>query len=153
MREFAVTGGHLVVPGEEGRVRVVAGDLVIRDREIAAVLPAGEVPPGGPPEDVVDASGCAVLPGLVNAHCHAAMSLLRGYADDMPLMRWLEDRIWPAEAHLLPEDVYWGTALAALEMLRGGVTTFADMYFHTDQAARAVADAGMRGVLSLGLIG
>lgn len=152
MGEFVITGGHLVLPAGEGRVKVQAGDLFISGGEIAEV--AG---PGAPADSgsikTVDATGCAVMPGLVNAHCHGAMSLFRGYADDLPLMRWLEEWIWPAEAHLTPEDVYWGTALAALEMLRGGVTTFADMYFHMDEAARATADLGMRGILSEGLIG
>ena len=96
---------------------------------------------------VIDGKGCAALPGLVNAHTHAAMTLLRGYADDMPLMSWLEHKIWPAEAKLTPGGVYWGTMLAALEMVKSGTTCFADMYMHVDSMAQAVADSGLRAAL------
>jgi 5-methylthioadenosine/S-adenosylhomocysteine deaminase len=82
------------------------------------------------------------LPGLVNLHTHAAMSLLRGYADDLPLMRWLSERIWPAEArHADAEFVRAGTLLACAEMLRGGITTFNDMYFFPESAADACCRA------------
>lgn len=92
-----------------------------------------------------------VLPGLVNAHTHAAMSLMRGLADDLPLMRWLQEHIWPAEAkHVSPEFVYDGTLLAAAEMLSGGITCANDMYFFPEASARAFLDAGMRA--SLGMI-
>lgn len=103
-------------------------------------------------EHVIDARGCVVMPGLVNTHTHAAMTLLRGYADDLPLKVWLEDHIWPAEANLTDRDVYTGTLLACLEMIRSGTTAFADMYFHMDQAAKAVEESGMRASLSHGLI-
>jgi 5-methylthioadenosine/S-adenosylhomocysteine deaminase len=103
-------------------------------------------------ECVLPGKGCIVLPGLVNTHTHAAMSLLRGYADDMPLDAWLNTRIWPLEAHLEPSDVYWGTRLACLEMIRTGTTAFNDMYFFMDEAARAVGDAGLRAVLAYGFI-
>jgi 5-methylthioadenosine/S-adenosylhomocysteine deaminase len=126
--------------------------LVGDDGAIAAVGPSGEV--AVPPQATrVDATGHALLPGLVNCHNHAAMALLRGYGADLPLQRWLEDRIWPAESRLRADDVYWGTAAACAEMLRGGTTTFADMYFFEDEAARAVDEAGMRAVLSRGLVG
>lgn len=84
------------------------------------------------------------LPGLVNAHTHAAMTLLRGYADDMALEPWLQTKIWPFEANLQPDDVYWGTLLAIVEMLRGGTTTFADMYFFYEDGARAIIESGIR---------
>ncbi len=103
-------------------------------------------------EHVIDAKGCVVMPGLVNAHTHAAMTLFRGYADDMPLQQWLEEHIWPVEAQLTDDDVYYGTQLACLEMIRSGTTAFADMYFHMDQAARAVEESGMRASLSYGMI-
>jgi 5-methylthioadenosine/S-adenosylhomocysteine deaminase len=104
-------------------------------------------------EDVweLDLPGRIVLPGFVNAHTHAGMTLLRGYADDMPLKEWLEERIWPAERHVNEEDVHAGTLLAAAEMLAGGVTTFADMYIHMNGAAEAVERAGIRAVLGPGL--
>src|SRR5690606_27573653 len=94
-----------------------------------------------------------VIPGFVNTHNHAAMTLLRSYADDLPLMQWLQEKIWPAEAHLTGDDVYWGTLTAAAEQIRAGVTTFADMYFFMDAAARAVDESGMRAQLSRGLVG
>jgi 5-methylthioadenosine/S-adenosylhomocysteine deaminase len=103
-------------------------------------------------DNIINAKGCAVMPGLVNAHTHAAMTLFRGYADDMPLQQWLEEHIWPVEAHLTDNDVYTGTMLACLEMIRSGTTAFADMYFHMDQAARAVDESGMRASLSYGMI-
>ena len=103
-------------------------------------------------EQVIDAKGCVVMPGLVNAHNHAGMTLFRGYADDLPLKEWLEEHIWPAEAQLTGEDVYYGTKLACLEMIRSGTTAFADMYFFMDQAARAVEESGIRASLSYGMI-
>ncbi|MDB5083389.1 MAG: N-ethylammeline chlorohydrolase [Bacilli bacterium] len=94
-----------------------------------------------------------LLPGLVNTHGHAAMTLLRGYADDLPLSEWLEARIWPIEDLMTAEDIKWGTWLAIWEMIASGTTTFTDMYFHEDQVAQAVEDSGMRAVLSRGMIG
>lgn len=94
-----------------------------------------------------------LLPGLINAHTHAAMTLLRGYADDLPLMTWLAEHIWPAERRLVsPEFVYDGTLLACWEMLRGGVTCFNDMYFFPLDAARAALEAGIRAVLGITVI-
>jgi len=101
---------------------------------------------------VLDGRRKALIPGFVNAHTHAAMTLLRGYADDMPLQDWLSTRIWPAERKLTPEAIYWGTKLACLEMIKSGTTCFNDMYFHMDQAAKAVEESGIRGVLSEGFI-
>jgi 5-methylthioadenosine/S-adenosylhomocysteine deaminase len=117
--------------------------------EIAAVGP-DVVPEAG--DEVIDAPGAAVVPGLVNAHTHAAMTLFRGYADDLPLMEWLERHIWPVEKRMSDEDVYWGTRLACVEMIRTGTTSFWDMYWHADAAARAVEDAGIRAVTAAPLI-
>src|SRR5262249_35181203 len=95
-----------------------------------------------------DARGGILMPGLVNGHTHAAMSLLRGLADDLPLDRWLKEHIFPAEArNVSPEFVYAGTRLAALEMIEGGTTTLADMYYFMGDAARAVEESGLRAVL------
>src|SRR5690606_34049952 len=102
--------------------------------------------------EVLDARGMALVRGLVNGHTHAAMTLFRGYADDLPLMEWLERHIWPVEAKLEPEDVYWGTRLACLEMIRTGTVEFWDMYWHPAAAARAVEDAGLRAVCAAPLI-
>ena len=89
-------------------------------------------------------------PGLVNVHCHAAMTLMRGIADDLPLMRWLEERIWPAEAkHVSDEFVHDGSLLAMAEMLRAGVTCVNDMYFFPEATARAALRAGMRAALGM----
>ena len=92
--------------------------------------------------------GAALVPGLVNGHGHAAMTLLRGHGDDLPLMRWLETSIWPAEARLTHEDVYWGTRLACLEMIRAGTTRAWDMYWFQFDVARAFVDSGMRATVS-----
>jgi len=106
----------------------------------------------GEADFLIDGDGAIALPGLSNTHTHAAMSLLRGYADDMILQDWLTQKIWPLEAHLTGEDVYWGTRLACLEMIRTGTTAFNDMYFFMEDAARAVDEAGIRAVLSYGFI-
>ena len=101
---------------------------------------------------VLDARGALLVEPLINGHTHAAMTLFRGYGDDLPLMRWLEEKIWPIERRLEPEDVYWGTRLACLEMIRSGTVRFWDMYWHAPAAARAVADAGMRATVAAPLI-
>jgi 5-methylthioadenosine/S-adenosylhomocysteine deaminase len=95
-------------------------------------------------DERLDAGGDLLLRGLVNGHTHAAMTLFRGYGGDLPLMQWLEDKIWPAEARLTDDDVYWGTRLACIEMARSGTTSFWDMYWRPVAVARAVRDAGMR---------
>jgi 5-methylthioadenosine/S-adenosylhomocysteine deaminase len=132
------------------------GDLV--DLYISQGGVIGAIGPGigreyaGDAEFVIEGAGAIVLPGLVNTHTHAAMTLLRGYADDLPLQQWLSDKIWPLEAHLTAEDVYAGTRLACLEMIRSGTTSFNDMYFFMEDAARAVDGMGIRATLSYGFI-
>ncbi len=103
-------------------------------------------------DETIDAQGKLLVPPLVNGHTHAAMTLFRGFGDDLPLMEWLSERIWPAEAKLQPDDVYWGTRLGAVEMIRSGTTRFFDMYWQADQVARAVADSGLRAVISVVLL-
>lgn len=125
-------------------------ELVVADGRIASVGPRGTAVPDG--AEIEEFPGRWLLPGFVNAHTHAAMSLLRGYADDLPLERWLGERIWPVEAHLDEDHIHSGTLLAATEMLAGGVTTFADMYLYMDGAAEAVRVAGGRAVLAPGLL-
>jgi 5-methylthioadenosine/S-adenosylhomocysteine deaminase len=98
-------------------------------------------------EEILDAAGAILVPPLVNGHTHAAMTLFRGSGGELPLMPWLEERIWPVEAKLEPEDVYWGTRLACLEFIRSGTTRFWDMYWHPEATARAVADAGLRATI------
>jgi 5-methylthioadenosine/S-adenosylhomocysteine deaminase len=99
-------------------------------------------------DEVIDADGLLLSPPMVNGHTHAAMTLFRGFGDDMPLMEWLRTKIWPAEAKLRPDDVYWGARLACLEMIRSGTTRFFDMYWHGSEAARAAVDAGLRASIS-----
>ena len=120
--------------GESVGVRCVDGT-------IAAIGPAVVAERG---DDVVDAGGMPLVPALVNGHTHAAMTLFRGYGGDLPLMRWLEEKIWPVEARLEAEDVYWGVRLACAEMIRTGTARFWDMYWHPEATARAVEDAGLR---------
>ena len=94
----------------------------------------------------------AVIPGVVNAHTHAAMTLFRGFGDDMPLMPWLEQKIWPNEAKMTREDVYWGAKLACLEMIKSGTTTFFDMYQRPRVTADVTEEMGLRGIIALSLI-
>ncbi len=97
---------------------------------------------------VFDAGGMTVLPSFFNTHTHAAMTLLRGYADDMFLMDWLTNKIWPAESKLTADDIYWGSKLACLEMIKSGTTFFNDMYWHCEETVKAAVDLGMRGAVS-----
>jgi 5-methylthioadenosine/S-adenosylhomocysteine deaminase len=98
---------------------------------------------------VIDGSHKALIPGFINTHTHAAMTLFRGFGDDMKLMPWLEQKIWPNEAKMTHEDVYWGAKLACLEMIKTGTTTFMDMYQKPEATAEAVEEMGLRGILSL----
>ncbi len=124
------------------------GAVAVSDGAIAAVGPSADLASRFSARSTWDARGKIVLPGLVNTHTHAAMTLLRGLADDLPLDRWLRDKIFPAEAkNVSPGFVYDGTLLASLEMIRGGTTAFADMYYFEEDAARAVDKAGLRAVL------
>lgn len=99
-------------------------------------------------DTIIDGQDKAVIPGFANTHTHAAMTYFRGYGDDLELMEWLNDMIWPVEAHLTSEDVYWGSRMACLEMIKSGTTTFLDMYTYPEGTAKAVEESGMRGVLS-----
>lgn len=99
-------------------------------------------------DEVIPGEGKAAVPSFVNGHTHAAMTLLRGYADDMPLQEWLQTKIWPIEAHMTEEDVYWGAKLACLEMIKSGTTFFNDMYWHWRGTARAVEEMGIRAAIS-----
>ncbi len=124
------------------------GALAISGDSILAVGAEEELAPLAlKAKEVVDARGGAVLPGLINSHTHAAMTLLRGLADDLPLMDWLENHIFPAERRLTGEWVYWGTLLACAEMILSGTTTFCDMYLFEGQVARAAQEAGLRALV------
>jgi 5-methylthioadenosine/S-adenosylhomocysteine deaminase len=128
---------------------------VVLDDETVGLRAVGDVIVALGPEVVAEPGdtelaghGQALIPGLVNGHGHAAMTLLRGQGDDLPLMPWLETCIWPAEARLTRDDVYWGTRLACLEMIRAGTTHFWDMYWFQFEVAQAVVDSGMRATVS-----
>lgn len=133
------------------RGQVLTGHAVVVSRgAIQAVLPVEEAGARHPGVPRIRLGHHVLLPGLVNAHTHAAMTLMRGLADDLPLMRWLEDHIWPAEGHLMSaEFVRDGTLAACAELLRGGVTCFNDMYFYPEQAAQAALEAGMRAMIGM----
>ncbi len=145
--DLAVRGGRYLTNGPplpEGSSLLVSGGL------ISAFLPPGKALP--PARRVLDATGRVVIPGLVNAHTHAAMSLFRGLVDGLPLAQWLE-RLWRAEAAAVtPEMVYWCTLLSCAEMLLSGTTCFADSYFFEEEVARAAEAAGMRAVCGQGLL-
>jgi 5-methylthioadenosine/S-adenosylhomocysteine deaminase len=124
------------------------GDILIEGDRIAGLGP--DIPEDGC--EVIHADGMAAMPGLINAHQHSPMSLLRGFSDDLKLMDWLERKMLPAEARMTPEDIYWGAKLAMAEMIRSGTTAFADMYIHMNEIAAAVEETGMRASLTRGLV-
>jgi 5-methylthioadenosine/S-adenosylhomocysteine deaminase len=127
--------------------------LLVDDGRIAALVPAPQADRDFVPRERVALPQHALIPGLVNAHTHAAMTLLRGIADDVPLKSWLEDHIWPREARFMSaEFVHDGTLLGAAEMLRAGITCCNDMYFHPDAAALAYEQAGMRAMLGMPIL-
>lgn len=110
--------------------------------DVIDAIGPGVTPQDG--DDVLDATGHALVGPMINGHGHAAMTLLRGYGSDLQLQEWLQHKIWPAEANLTDDDCYWGVRLAALEMIRSGTTHFYDMYWHPTATARAAEDAGIR---------
>ncbi len=129
------------------------GFAAIRGNRFAAVGPMSEAPEAEEAATVIDAGGNLLMPGLVNGHCHGAMTLFRGLADDLPLAVWLEEHIFPAEARAVsPEMVAACTRLAAAEMIMAGVTLVADSYFYEEEAARAFAETGLRAVAAQGVI-
>ncbi len=144
--DLVVRNGTVVTIDKDRRV-LPAGAVAIAGGRIVAVGAAAEIDAGFHGKEVVDARGGIVIPGLINAHTHAAMVLLRGVADDLKLMDWLQKYIFPAEAkNVSAEFVKAGTRLAALEMIRSGTTTFVDMYYFEDQVAEAAKEAGIRTV-------
>ncbi len=126
------------------RLKGEAVDVLIRGNRFDSIGPDVDAPA----DTVIDGAGKAILPSLHNCHTHAAMTLMRGYADDMSLHAWLADHIWPFEAKLTEDDIYWGAKLACLEMIKSGTTFFTDMYWHWRGTARAVEEMGLRAALS-----
>ena len=127
-----------------------AGDILIENDKIAVLGNVTEEQASG--AEVIDGRHTIAMPGLVNTHTHAAMTLLRSYADDMELMPWLNEKIWPAEAKFVNEYIYWGSALAAVEMIQSGTTTFADMYDSMHEVARVTEESGLRANLARGCV-
>ncbi|WP_435156179.1 amidohydrolase [Haladaptatus sp. DFWS20] len=147
MTTLRIAGGQVLRPD----MTVERADVLVDqdEGEILAVGAANDLPDA---DETLDANDGLVIPGLVNAHCHAAMTLLRGYADDKPLESWLREDIWPVEGELTPQDIRAGTELALLEMIQSGTTGFADMYFHVEKVAEAVENAGLRARLGHGVV-
>lgn len=150
MTENLLINARWVVPVEPAGTVLERHAVAVRAGHIEAVLPAAEAAQRYAQYARVDLPGHALIPGLVNAHTHAAMCLMRGIADDLPLMRWLQEHIWPVEAkHVSAQFVKDGTLLACAEMLRGGVTCMNDMYFFPEAALEAALQAGMRAALGI----
>jgi 5-methylthioadenosine/S-adenosylhomocysteine deaminase len=139
--------GAWVLPLTPGEEVFAPGAVAVRDSQLVAVGPREELAGRFAAHRVLDYPQGLIMPGLINAHTHAAMALFRGLADDLPLEEWLNGHIFPAEKHLDYQFVYWGTRLAVAEMLLSGTTTFCDMYLFSDAVAQAVADTGIRAVV------
>jgi 5-methylthioadenosine/S-adenosylhomocysteine deaminase len=152
MKRWLIKSGYFVTMDETRPV--LKGWMIVEGTRIAYM---GEGEPSAEWLDTVtetiDGKDLLFLPGLVNTHGHAAMSLLRGYADDLALQDWLQNHMWPMEAKFTSDDVYWGSALAAAEMIKSGTTTFLDMYDHMNRVGEVVETSGMRAVLTRGMIG
>ncbi|WP_409228753.1 amidohydrolase [Gudongella sp. SC589] len=120
--------------------------------ENGIIIHLGDEIPGIEIDETIDGRNKAALPGLVNAHTHMGMSLLRNYADDLPLHQWLTEKIWPVEANLNGEDIYWGSLLSMAEMIQTGTTTFCDMYFFMDEVGKGAAESGLRAMITRGIV-
>lgn len=138
--------GRVHTLDDQGTV-IPDGAVAVRAGRIEAVGPSSDLKNRFGPERLLDATGCVVLPGLVNAHTHVAMTLFRGLADDLPLMDWLQQHIFPAESRLNESWVYWGALLGCAEMILSGTTAFCDMYLFEHKVAQAAKEAGMRALV------
>lgn len=151
--DWVITARYIVTVNSEHRI-IENGALAVLNGKIQAIGTATEINRRFQPKARLDRPDALIAPGLINTHTHAAMSLLRGIADDRRLQDWLENYIFPAEAkNVTPEFVRWGTRLACLEMLLSGTTTFTDMYYFEEVVAEVAKAAGMRGVLGETVIG
>ncbi len=146
MKDILIENAHIITMNDDREI--IQGDIAINGKKIVGI---GENLDENA-EKVIDASGKAALPGLVNAHTHLSMVLFRGLADDLELQTWLQEKIWPMEANLEGGDVYSGALLGCLEMIRSGTTCFADLYFFMDRVAEAVEESGLRANLAYGII-
>lgn len=144
-----------IMQGVEDSIQFPTADILIEDgkiKRIGSSLKVTMTEEESANLEVISARGKWILPGLVNTHNHAGMSLLRCFSDDKRLMEWLSQKMLPAEERMTPDDIYWGTQLAMLEMAQSGTTTFADMYVEMDRVAQAVEEAGMRASLCRGMV-
>ena len=151
--DLLVQGGMLLTM-VKGESPLANGTLFIKDGRIEKIGTARDFTgPRYQCAERIDAGNGVILPGLVNAHTHAAMTLFRGYADDLPLKQWLFEKIFPLEARVLsPDTVYWGSMLGCLEMIASGTTCFMDGYFFQDGTVRAAHEAGLRALVAQGVI-
>ncbi|MBN1546736.1 MAG: amidohydrolase [Syntrophaceae bacterium] len=142
--DILIKNGRILTLAENNPI-IKEGFVAISGNEIVDLAPMAELPSDCRAGKIIDARGGIVMPGLINAHTHAAMTCFRGIADDMELMTWLNNYIFPAEAkNVNPDLAYWGSLLACAEMIKSGTTTFCDMYIFEDETARAAKEAGMR---------
>ncbi len=151
--DLVISGGIVLTmvegqdPISEASIHVLDGRIIrIQDKEDDSFIAKGHT-------EVLDAKNAIIMPGLINCHTHLAMTIFRGFADDLPLKQWLFEKIFPAEAEFLdPETVYWGSLLGCLEMIRSGTTCLADGYFYQDETVRAVHKSGLRGLVAQGVL-
>jgi len=149
--DIIIDGGTLLTM-VEGEAPVKDASVFIKGNRIMDIR-QGTMPPFPAGAEIIDAEKCIIMPGLINSHCHAAMTLFRGFADDLSLREWLFEKIFPLEAtHATPDNVYWGALLGCLEMIASGTTAFIDGYFFQDETVKAVHKAGLRAVIGQGVI-
>jgi 5-methylthioadenosine/S-adenosylhomocysteine deaminase len=144
MARILVQHADVVTLDEQGTILRNAEVAVDGDR----ILAVGQAPAGFSPDEILDATNHILMPGFYNAHTHASMTFERGWAEDLPLDRWFNERVWVVESQLSAEDVYWGAMLAAAEMIRSGTVGFADHYFFMDQVAQVAEQSGLRALLA-----
>ena len=143
--DLLITNG-IVLTFDANNTTINDGAVAVREDSIMAVGPTVEFSDWGASR-VIDAGGGIIMPGLINSHTHASMTCFRGLADDLQLMTWLNDHIFPAEAKLDEHKVFWGALLACAEMIMSGTTCFCDMYLYENEVARAAKQAGVRAVV------
>ena len=146
--------GGMVITMVEDQEPILEGQVFVKDGRITAVGGInGKKTPLNHCAEIIDAKDAVIMPGLINCHTHAAMTLFRGFADDLPLKQWLFEKIFPAEAKFLnPDTVYWGALLGCLEMISSGTTCFIDGYFFQNETVRATHESGLRALVAQGII-
>lgn len=150
--DMIVCAEHIVTMNQNLDV-ITNGAIAIKGKKIIAIGKTKEITKAYISNTIVGGEHFAVLPGLINTHTHAAMVYFRGLADDLPLKEWLENYMWPAETALLSDDfIYDAVELACLEMIKGGITTYCDIYFFSQSASKATINAGMRAFMGVGIL-